>query len=590
MNESDSEILLSVLQSAGWSRVASPEAASAILLNTCAIRESAEARIFARLAHFRSLARAAEKGGGGSPPVVGVLGCMAERLKEKLFLFAPAPGRGKAPSPLVDLVAGPDAYRDLPRLLDQAAGLGSEASGVGGVGESLRSRAINVQLSADETYADIAPVRSSPDGSASAFVSIQRGCSNMCTFCIVPYTRGRERSRPAGTVVDEVKRLVEAGVKEVTLLGQNVNSYSDWSEAPGGKAPPPASASAPPPDDPGAFGAFASSYAKGFRSVYVPRRSGSVGFAELLSRVADVSPELRVRFTSPHPKDFSPDVVAVLAGRPNVAKQVHLPAQSGSTSVLGRMRRGYGREAYLALAAEIRSKTSASLSSDLIAGFCGETEDEHLDTLSLLGAVRYEHAFLFAYSDRERTYAARHLPDDVLPDAKKRRLAQLIEAFRVGQAGRCREQVGALHLVLVEGPSRRSQEELTGRTCTGFRVNFDGWRATPAAEGAAAAKWLRGVVADATSESGTGPAPYAVVEGLLPLVMLKVGDYAVVEIEATTGASLRGRAVCRTTLAEFATAAGNGGRAWAPAAKFREQLLGQAPDYGRGLSMSSQSA
>jgi tRNA A37 methylthiotransferase MiaB len=305
-------------------------------------------------------------------------------------------------------VAGPDAYRDLPRLIGLVRG---------GAGSAM-----NVQLSADETYADIVPVRA--DGAVSAFLSVMRGCNNMCSFCIVPFTRGRERSRPTASVLDEVRALAEQGVKEVTLLGQNVNSFADFSERGGGSGEaqdeqPSASASASPSDAP-----FAA-YAPGFRSVYVPRRGGAVRFAELLERVAGIDPEMRIRFTSPHPKDFPLEVLQAVRAHANVCKQLHLPAQSGASGTLSRMRRGYDREAYLALAARVREELpGVALSSDFISGFCGETEEEHADTLSLLRAVRYEHAFLFAYSRREKTAAARHLEDDVPPDVKQRRLEE----------------------------------------------------------------------------------------------------------------------------------------------------------------------
>jgi tRNA A37 methylthiotransferase MiaB len=318
-------------------------------------------------------------------------------------------------------VAGPDAYRDLPRLIGLVRG---------GAGSAM-----NVQLSADETYADIVPVRA--DGAVSAFLSVMRGCNNMCSFCIVPFTRGRERSRPTASVLDEVRALAEQGVKEVTLLGQNVNSFADFSERGGGGSSggeaqdeqPSALASASPSDAP-----FAA-YAPGFRSVYVPRRGGAVRFAELLERVAGIDPEMRIRFTSPHPKDFPLEVLQAVRAHANVCKQLHLPAQSGASGTLSRMRRGYDREAYLALAARVREELpGVALSSDFISGFCGETEEEHADTLSLLRAVRYEHAFLFAYSRREKTAAARHLEDDVPPDVKQRRLEEARRAAFCGHA------------------------------------------------------------------------------------------------------------------------------------------------------------
>ncbi len=353
---------------------------------------------------------------------------------------------------LADIVAGPDAYRDLPRLIGLVRGGGS-------------SGAMNVQLSADETYADIRPVR--PDGAVSAFLSVMRGCNNMCAFCIVPFTRGRERSRPTASVLDEVRALADQGVREVTLLGQNVNSFADFSERAEGSA---AAASASASAAAAPFGV----YAPGFRSVYVPQRGGALRFAELLARVAAIEPEMRVRFTSPHPKDFPAEVLSAVAAHANICKQLHLPAQSGSTAVLARMRRGYDREAYLALAAHVREALpGVALSSDFISGFCGETDAEHADTISLLRTVRYETAFMFAYSRREKTAAARHLADDVPADVKQRRLAEVIATFREGATARAAAETGALHCVLVEGPSRRSADALTGRTDTNKRVVFD---------------------------------------------------------------------------------------------------------------------
>ena len=483
MNSNDSEVVLSVLRDAGYSQAVCAEEAAVILLNTCAIREKAEERVWQRLRALQHLRR---RGAAHAKPVIGVLGCMAERLKEKLL----------ETDGLAELVAGPDAYRDLPRLI--------EVVRAGGGG------AMNVQLSADETYADILPVRS--NGKA-AYLSIMRGCNNMCAFCIVPFTRGRERSRPEASILAEVRLLSEQGVKEVTLLGQNVNSYADFSQA-AQEAERPAAAAAP----------FAV-YASGFRSVYVPRREGALRFSELLERVASVDPEMRIRFTSPHPKDFPDDLLSVIGERPNLCKQLHLPAQSGSSSVLERMRRGYDREAYLALALRARELLpGVSLSSDFISGFCGETEEEHADTLSLLREVRYEQAFMFAYSRREKTAAARHLADDVPPAIKQRRLAEVIDTFRAGAAERAAADVGRLHCVLVEGPSRRSDVQLVGRTDTNKRVILD--------DVTVPASWQPGSKAAA-------------------LVRLKPGDYVAVRITASTMASLAGMPLGRTTLREF---------------------------------------
>jgi tRNA A37 methylthiotransferase MiaB len=421
MNASDSEVVLSILSSAGFTMSAAPQVADVILLNTCAIREKAEDRVWQRL---RSLQHLRRKRSGLT---IGVLGCMAERLKGKLL----------EEDRLADVVAGPDAYRDLPRLLSAVRG-----------GEAT---AMNVQLSLEETYADVVPLRTARKA---AYLSIMRGCNNHCAFCIVPHTRGRERSRPTASILSELRMLSEQGVKEVTLLGQNVNSFADFSES--GASPPAAAKSSEAPF---------SAYAPGFRSVYVPRREGAIAFAELLDRCADIDPEMRIRFTSPHPKDFPPALLGVIAARANVCKTLHLPAQSGSTSVLQRMRRGYDRDAYDALMASVRAALpAASLSTDLISGFCGETEEEHEQTLGLLRAVRFDQSFMFAYSERDKTPAARHQADDVPPLVKQRRLAEVIDTFRAGAAERAAEQVGRTHCVLVEGRSKRSAEQLAGRS------------------------------------------------------------------------------------------------------------------------------
>ncbi|EEH50969.1 uncharacterized protein MICPUCDRAFT_23665 [Micromonas pusilla CCMP1545] len=479
MNVSDSEIVASVLQSNRYVVVDDVDAADAVLVNTCAIRDGAEAKIWHRLRQLKREWKDAK-----NAPVVGVLGCMGERLKHKLL----------ETDGLADLVAGPDAYRDLPRLIDVARGAWSGGGSV--------EAAINVQLRRDETYADVKPVRAN-DAGPSAFVSIMRGCNNMCAFCIVPFTRGRERSRPRASIVDEVKRLVDEGRKEVVLLGQNVNSYAD------------------------ASGAFYLTLvpirprSRGFKSVYKPgaRRENALLFAELLDEVAGVDPEMRVRFTSPHPKDFPDDVLNVIASRPNVCKQLHMPAQSGSTTVLERMRRGYTREAYVDLVRRARERVpGVAVSSDFIRrvfGFCGETEDEHADTVSLMNLMRYEQAFMFAYSMREKTAASRHLVDDVPEETKKRRLAEVIAAQRRGAEERNADEIGVTHLVLIEGTSKRSDAEYTGRTCTGKRVI---------------------VTAARTREADVDVTP---------------GEYVAVRVEKANASTLFGSPVARTTAAGF---------------------------------------
>eukprot|EP01026_Neomeris_dumetosa_P067142 TRINITY_DN6537_c0_g1_i2.p1 TRINITY_DN6537_c0_g1~~TRINITY_DN6537_c0_g1_i2.p1 ORF type:complete len:500 (+),score=64.52 TRINITY_DN6537_c0_g1_i2:58-1557(+) len=401
MNINDSEILMGIMAQKGYGQTENLQDADVILLNTCAIREGAESKIWGRLQQLREIKKERKY----DPPVVGVLGCMAERLKDQLL----------DKEKLLDIVAGPDAYKTVPELIDQVK---SSQNSWGG----NRDAAMNVQLSLDETYADVVPVR--PAGRYSAFISIMRGCNNMCAFCIVPFTRGRERSRPVGSILEEIKQLSNEGYKEVILLGQNVNSYSDFSEFQEQQLQVNQGSS----EDP------FSVYAPGFQSVYRPKRQGSVQFAELLSRCAEVDPEMRIRFTSPHPKDFSQDVLEAIRKYPNICNQLHMPAQSGSTSCLERMRRGYSREAYDQLIERVRKTIpNVALSTDIIVGFCGETEDEHRDTVDLMEKIGYDQAFMFAYSEREKTYASRKMEDDVLPEVKKRRLQEVIDTFKLKQ-------------------------------------------------------------------------------------------------------------------------------------------------------------
>ena len=402
MNVSDSEIVASVLREKGYGLTHNPDEAEIVLINTCAIRENAEQKVRRRLATFRS-----QKKKGRKDLTLGVLGCMAERLRSKLL----------EEEKLVDLVVGPDAYRDLPNLLHQT--------------EDTGQAAVNVQLSREETYADISPVRYDSNG-ISAFVSIMRGCDNMCSFCVVPFTRGRERSRPATSILDECKQLVDAGYREVTVLGQNVNSYRS------------------------------------------EELGGTVDFAELLYRISTLSPDFRIRYSTSHPKDCSDALLHVHREQDNVCNFIHLPVQHGNSEVLQRMRRTYSREAYLDLIDRARSIVPGiSFSTDIIAGFCGETEEEHQDTLSLMEAVRYDHAFMFMYSERPDTYAARKYTDDVPHEVKKRRLSEII-ALQTGIAAqRNQEEIGQIHEVLVEGPSKRSDLQFCGRTDTNKMVVFD---------------------------------------------------------------------------------------------------------------------
>lgn len=402
MNVADSEVVASVLREHGYGLTLDAAVADVVLLNTCAIRENAEQKVRRRLAELRH-----EKTHHRRGLQLGVLGCMAERLRTKLL----------DEEKLVDLVVGPDAYRDLPRLLDER-----EATG---------QAAVNVHLSREETYADVAPVRYASNG-VSAFVSIMRGCDNMCAFCVVPFTRGRERSRPAASILGEVQALVDAGYREVTVLGQNVNSYRA--------------------DEGGTH----------------------VSFAELLYRISLLSPELRIRYSTSHPKDCSDELLHVHRERANVCNFIHLPVQHGDSGVLKRMRRSYTRDAYLALIERARSIVPGiAFSTDIIAGFCGETDDEHAATLSLMEAVRYDSAFMFAYSERPDTYAARKLVDDVPEAVKKARLGEIIALQNRHSLESNRRDIGTEQVVLVEGPSKRSDAQLMGRTDTNKAVVFD---------------------------------------------------------------------------------------------------------------------
>jgi tRNA-2-methylthio-N6-dimethylallyladenosine synthase len=397
MNVSDTEIVNSILMEEGMKPVNEPEDAEIIFVNTCSIRENAEERVWNRLKEFKALKR--EKDGSLT---VGVLGCMAERIRDKIM------EREK----LVDLVVGPDAYRDLPKLLADV--------------EDGR-KAVNVLLSLEETYADIKPVRTNDNG-VSAFVTIMRGCDNMCAFCVVPFTRGRERSRPMGSILDELKQLSEQGYKEVTLLGQNVNSYLDEDN----------------------------------------------DFTKLMYEASQVDPEMRIRFSSPHPKDFPEELLHVIAEQPNLCNYIHIPAQSGNNDVLERMRRPYTREQYLDLIDTMREIIpGVTLSTDIITGFCDETEEEHEDTMSLMSKVKYDLAYMFAYSERGRTLAQRKYEDNVPEDVKKRRLSEIIEQQMNIQEELNKKEIGKRHLVLVEGTSKRSDEQLCGRTDTNKMVVFD---------------------------------------------------------------------------------------------------------------------
>lgn len=398
MNVSDTEIVNSILMEEGMQPVNEPEDAEIIFINTCSIRDNAEERVWNRLKEFKALKRERDN----RNMTVGVLGCMAERIREQIM----------EKEELVDLVVGPDAYRDLPKLLSDV---------------DNGQKAVNTILSLEETYADIKPVRRNDNG-VNAFVTIMRGCDNMCAFCVVPFTRGRERSRTAESILEELQQLSDQGYKEVTLLGQNVNSYDD----------------------------------------------GEHSFADLMYKASQVDPEMRIRFSSPHPKDFPEELLEIIADQPNLCNYIHIPAQSGNNDVLERMRRPYTREQYLDLVEKMRDIIpGVTLSTDIITGFCGETEEEHEDTMSLMAEVKYDLAYMFAYSERGRTLAQRKYEDDVPEEVKKRRLSEIIEQQMNIQEELNRKEIGRRHLVLVEGTSKRSDEQLCGRTDTNKMVVFD---------------------------------------------------------------------------------------------------------------------
>ncbi|TSJ45764.1 tRNA (N6-isopentenyl adenosine(37)-C2)-methylthiotransferase MiaB [Fluviicola chungangensis] len=408
MNFSDSEVVASIMTKEGYTTTRNIDEADVVLINTCSIRENAETRVRNRLTEFKK--RKADQ----PNLVVGILGCMAERLKQSLL----------EEEQLVDLVAGPDAYRDLPNLIDEV-----------GTGQ----RAVNVLLSREETYADISPVRMD-QGGVSAFVTITRGCDNMCSFCVVPFTRGRERSRDPQTIVQECKDLFANGYREVTLLGQNVDSYR-WNMS--------------------------------SKGVIKDESIPTTNFAQLMEMVALIHPDLRIRFSTSHPKDMTDDVLEVMAKYENICPYIHLPVQSGNSNVLERMNRGYSREWYLdRIAAIKRIIPDCAISTDIITGFCGETDEEHQETVSLMREVSYDFAYMFKYSERPKTLAERKFKDDVPDDVKGKRLEEIIALQLESSAASHRNQVGKIAKVLVEGPSKRSEEHFCGRDGRNSMVVF----------------------------------------------------------------------------------------------------------------------
>lgn len=413
MNFSDSEIVASILVEEGFEPVNDEFDADVILLNTCAIRDNAEKRIRDRLIHLKGNKRKNKE------LIVGVLGCMAERLKDQLL----------DEEKLVDIVAGPDAYRELPKLIDEV---------------ETGHRAINVLLSKEETYGEINPVRLNSNG-VTAFISITRGCDNMCSFCVVPFTRGRERSRSPQSIVAEAEALAHAGYKEITLLGQNVDSYLWYGGGP----------------------------KKDFKNLTETEKDRSLNFAQLLELTAKAVPDMRVRFSTSHPKDITDDVLYVIRDYKNVANHIHFPAQSGNSRVLELMNRTYTREWYIAKVDRIKEVIpNCGVSCDIIAGFCSETDDEHKDTLSLMEYCQFDFSYMYTYSERPGTMAARKYEDDVPDEVKSKRLTEIINVQHAISKAKNAARVGEIHNVLIESVSKKSKDEWKGRNEQNIIVIF----------------------------------------------------------------------------------------------------------------------
>ena len=414
MNFSDSEIVASILKKEGYSLTNNLEESDLILLNTCSIREKAEETIRKRLKNFNNLKRRKPS------LIIGILGCMAERLKDKLL----------NEEKIVDIVAGPDSYRDLPNLVKKV--------------KNEDEKSVNTILSLEETYENIEPVRINTNG-ITAFISIMRGCDNMCSFCVVPFTRGRERSRNPISIVDEAKNLFNKGYKEITLLGQNVDSYK-WSKETNNKKK-----------------------LEKFSDI-----NEIIKFSDLLEMTAKISPDLRVRFSTSHPKDITTDVLNVIKNNENVCNYIHLPAQSGNSRILKKMNRTYDREWYLNKVDDIKTiiGKDCGISSDFITGFCSETEDEHGDTLTLMDNVIYDYSYMFYYSERPGTLAQRKYDDDIPLETKKRRLDEIIKKQNTHSLKRNKLTIDNTYKVLVEGYSKKSSDFLKGRTSENKVVIF----------------------------------------------------------------------------------------------------------------------
>ena len=413
MNFADSEVVASILTDEGYQITQSLDDASLVLVNTCSIREKAEQTIRKRLEYFNSIKK------DKTEMTVGVLGCMAERLKHQFL----------EEEKIVDLVVGPDAYKDIPNLLEEVA---------------QDREAVNVLLSKEETYGDIAPIRLNSNG-VSAFVSITRGCDNMCTFCVVPFTRGRERSRDPKSILEEVNDLAQKGYKEITLLGQNVDSYL-W---------------------------YGGGLKKDFEKASNIAQATAIGFSKLLDLVATSFPTLRIRFFTSNPQDLEIEVLHVIAKHPNICRYLHLPVQSGSSSVLKRMNRQHTREEYMELTDQIKKIIpGTAISQDMIVGFCGETDEEHRDTLSMMEYVGYDYGFMYAYSERPGTLAAKRMEDDVPQSIKKQRLNEIINLQRKLSSNNTKTYLKKTIEVLIEGTSKKSQEHWMGRNSQNYVTIF----------------------------------------------------------------------------------------------------------------------
>lgn len=413
MNFADSEVVAAILSDEGYQTVGEPQDADLILLNTCSIREKAEQTVRNRLVHLKTYKK------NNTDLKVGVLGCMAERLKHKFL----------EEEKIVDIVVGPDAYKDLPNLLTEA---------------EANREAVNVLLSKEETYGDIAPVRLQSNG-VTAFVSITRGCDNMCTFCVVPFTRGRERSRDPKSILAEIQQLADQGFKEITLLGQNVDSYL-W---------------------------YGGGLKKDFTKASSLQQQTAIDFAQLLALVAEAQPKMRIRFSTSNPQDMSIDVLHTMAKYNNICKYIHLPVQSGNNRILKKMNRLHTREEYMELIDNVRKIIpNCGLSHDMIAGFPTETEEEHQDTLSLMDYVKYDFGFMFAYSERPGTLAARKFEDDIPEATKKRRLNEIIALQQQHSAHRTHQFIGTTPTVLIEKSSKKSAAHWSGRTTQNTVVVF----------------------------------------------------------------------------------------------------------------------